>query len=331
MRKALVVGIDYYSENHIGNLNGAVNDARSVAEVLERNADGSVNFSTPRLIAAADSTTAVTRRQLKEAVLELFAGDSEIALLYFSGHGYIEDTGGGYLCASDCRDGDDGLPLTDVMTAAHKSKSQNKIIVLDSCHSGVVATGPLEPELAQISDGMTILTASTAEQYSMETGGAGVYTTLLVDALKGAAANLLGAVTPGSIYAHIDQSLGPWAQRPVFRTNVKKFVSLRTAEAPLELWHLQQLPVLFHDPIARFQLDPSYEPERAGKEDSAVPPPNPNNTTKFAILQELNSVGLVRPVGASKPHMYHAAMESKGCVLTTLGRHYWGLVQRGLL
>ena len=42
-------------------------------------------------------------------------------------------------------------------------------------------------------------------------GGAGVFTTLFVDALGGAAANLIGDVTPGSVYAHIDQSLGPWA------------------------------------------------------------------------------------------------------------------------
>lgn len=95
MRRALVVGIDYYAETHIDDLHGAVNDARTVADVLERNADGSVNFRTPRLIVAADAATAVTRRQFKDAVLDLFAGESEIALLYFSGHGYIEDTGGG--------------------------------------------------------------------------------------------------------------------------------------------------------------------------------------------------------------------------------------------
>jgi len=276
VRKALVVGIDYYAENHIDDLNGAVNDAGSVADVLERNADGSVNFSTPRLIAAADPATAITRRQLKDAVLELFAGDSEIALLYFSGHGYIEDTGGGYLCASDCKDGDDGLSLTEIMTAAHNSKAQNKIVILDSCHSGVTASSPLKPDMAEVSDGMTILTASTADQYSMETGGAGVYTTLLVDALNGAAANLLGAITPGSVYAHIDQSLGPWAQRPVFRTNVTKFISLRNAEAPLELWHLHQLPVLFSSPTALIQLDPSYEPERPETED---PPPRCHRRT----------------------------------------------------
>lgn len=330
MRKALVVGIDYYTEDHVTDLNGAVNDARSVAGVLGRNADESVNFSA-RLLAATDPSTAVTRRGFKDAVLELFAGDSEIALLYFSGHGYIEDTGGGYLCASDCKDGDDGLSLAEIMTAAHKSKAQNKIIILDSCHSGVTASSPLKPDMVEISDGMTILTASTADQYSMESGGAGVYTTLLVDAMNGAAANLLGEVTPGSVYAHIDQSLGPWAQRPVFRTNVTKFISLRTAKAPLELWHLQQLPALFSSPTTRIQLDPSYEPERPETESPSVPSPNPVNTAAFGVLQKHASVGLVSPGGASKPHMYHAAMESKWCELTALGQHYWRLAKEGLL
>lgn len=329
MRKALIVGIDHYDS--IGSLSGAVNDARAVRDVLERNADGSVNFTTPRLLAASDAGTAVSKRQLKDAVVELFADDSEIALFYFSGHGYVEDTGGGYLCTSDCRDGDDGLSLNEVMTAAAHSKAQNTVIILDSCHSGVAGGGALDPSVALISAGTTILTASTAEQYAMETGGSGVFTSLLVDALDGGAANLLGKVTPGSVYAHIDQSLGPWAQRPVFKTNVKKFISLRTAEAAVSLADLQQLSVLFLHPTSEFWLDPSYEPERSGSEDDSVPPPNPVNTAKFAILQRHQSVGLVRPVGASKPHMFHAAMESKACELTPLGQHYWSLASRRLL
>jgi len=327
MRKALIVGIDHY--DHIGGLHGAVNDARSVHDVLERNADSSVNFSTPRLLAAADPVTAITRGELKAAVLELFADDSDIALLYFSGHGYIEDTGGGFLCASDCRSGDDGLPLSDVMTAAHNSKAKNKVIILDSCHSGVSGSTSRQRDVAEISDGMTILTAFTADQYAMETGGAGVFTALLVDALGGAAANLLGAVTPGSVYAHIDQSLGPWAQRPVFKTNVTKFISLRKAEAPLQLRDLQQLPALFSSETTVIRLDPSYEPERTGQEDASVSAPDPVRNAQFKILQKYRAVNLVRPIGA--PHMWHAAMESKECELTPLGQHYWRLAQNGLL
>lgn len=329
MRKALVVGIDHY--DHIGSLYGAVNDAIRVRDVLERNADGSVNFATPRLLTAADRSSAITRHELKDAVVELFADPAEIALFYFSGHGYIEDTGGGFLCASDVQRGDDGLSLREVITAAAESKAQNTVIILDSCHSGIAAGSSINRDVALVSEGMTILTASTAEQYAMESGGAGVFTDLLVDALDGGAANLLGSITPGSVYAHIDQSLGPWKQRPVFKTNVKKFISLRTAKAAVQLTDLQQLPILFPAPDSHFPLDPSFEPMRSGTEDASVPPPDPANTARFALLQRHQSVGLVRPVGASRPHMWDAAMESEGCELTALGRHYWRLAAEGLL
>lgn len=328
MRKALIVGIDYYE--HIGSLSGAVNDAHGVKSALERNADGTLNFPTPHLLTGTGPGATVSKKELKEAVRELFADDSEIALFYFAGHGYIEDTGG-FLCASDSETGDDGLALAEVMTLANTSKAKNKVIILDSCHSGVVGDNALATSVAEISEGVTILTASTAEQYARETpgGGSGVFTNLFIDALSGAAANLVGAITPGSVYAHIDQSLGPWAQRPVFKTNVKTFVSLREADPPISLTELQQLTTLFADPTAQFALDPTYEPERSRQEGSDVPSPDPVNTSQFAVLQSLVRVNLVRPVGA--PHMWHAAMGSKACELTVLGQHYWKLVFRGLI
>jgi len=168
------------------------------------------------------------------------------------------------LCAGDCKNGDDGLPLSELMTIASSSKARNKVIILDSCHGGVAGDRPTGRGIAEISQGMTILTASTADQYAKEVPGraAGVFTTLFVDAMNGAAANLVGDVTPGSVYAHIDQSLGPWAQRPVFKTNVKTFVSLRKATPPIPLADLQALAVHFPRPGFKFQLDPSYEPER---------------------------------------------------------------------
>lgn len=51
---------------------------------------------------------------------------------------------------------------------------------------------------------------------------------LLVEALYGGAMNLLGEVSPGSIYSYIDRSLGAWdEQRPLFKANISSFVSLR--------------------------------------------------------------------------------------------------------
>jgi uncharacterized caspase-like protein len=71
----------------------------------------------------------VEKGELKDAARDLFAGDADISLLYFAGHGYIEDTGG-FLCASDCKTGDDGFSLAELMTLASKSTAKNKVIIL---------------------------------------------------------------------------------------------------------------------------------------------------------------------------------------------------------
>lgn len=330
MRKALIVGIDHYE--HVGKLSGCVNDAHAVKSILERHADGTINFATPRLITGTGPSSVVERRTLKEAVRELFADDAEIALFYFAGHGFIEDTGG-FLCAGDCQSGDDGLSLTEVMALANGSRAKNKLIILDSCHSGVAGNTTHAAGFAEIKEGTTILTASTEDQYAYESpgGGSGVFTTLLVDALGGSAANLLGDVTPGSIYAHIDQSLGPWAQRPVFKTNVKTFVSLRKAAPAISLQDLRAITSIFPAADYDLPLDPTFEPERSNEQrrDRSIPDPDPTNTAVFATLQNYVKVGLVRPIGA--PHMWHAAMQSKSCELTVLGQHYWRLVDQALI
>lgn len=322
MRKALIVGIDYYSS--VSHLHGCVNDAHSVKSVLERHTDGSVNFSVKMLSGTGPSDT-VTRSELKDAVRDLFAGDSETALFYFAGHGFIEVTGG-YLITSECKSGDDGLSLNDVLILANESAAKNKVIILDSCHSGVAGTSANNrAHSAELAEGITILTASTADQYATEENGSGVFTTLLVDALSGAAANLVGEVTPGSVYAHIDQSLGPWDQRPVFKTNVKSFVSLRRVQPPIALSDLRRLSELFPVPGFEFTLDPTYEPELKGR-DPGMPPPDPEHTRTFAVLQKFNRLNLLVPVDA--PHMWNAAMQSKACRLTALGEHYRRLVEK---
>lgn len=332
MRKALIVGIDHYK--HISPLRGCVNDAYSVKAALERNADGTVNFIQPRIVTGTGPADIVERNELKGAVRELFADKSDIALFYFAGHGYIEDTGG-FLCAGDCKTGDDGLSLDEVMTLAKASPATNRVIILDSCHSGIAGDRPTVKDVAEMASGMTILTASGANQYAMETQGTtpgGVFTSLLVDALSGAAANLVGDVTPGSVYAHIDQSLGPWAgQRPIFKTNVKTFVSLKKADAPIALSSLQRLALLFPTESFYFPLDPAYEPERSEeqKRDASIPAPDAAKNAIFAVLQELVKVNLVRPVG--EKHMWHAAMNYKSCELTVLGEHYRRLVEEKMI
>lgn len=314
MRKALVVGIDYYKKINL--LYGCVNDAYAVKAVLDRHSDGTKNFDVNLEIATGPNAT-IERKELKNKVEELFRDKSDIALFYFSGHGYIESTGG-YLITSECKDGDDGFPMNELLQIANNSPARNKIIILDCCHSGIMGNLAPNEDKAVIKEGITILTASSAEQYAVEEKGSGVFTTLFIDAMNGSASNLVGDITPGSIYAHIDQSLGSWEQRPIFKTNVTSFTTLRKVQPPIALNELKRLTEFFPVKGQDFKLDPSYEPESKN--------PDKENVVKFKLLQKYNRINLVVPVDAE--HMYFAAMESKSCKLTILGEHYWNLITK---
>lgn len=314
MRKALIVGIDYYQNFY--QLKGCVNDAYNVKPVLERHSDGTINFGV-NLLAGMSEDQSIQRRELKDEVELLFRDDSEIALFYFSGHGYI-DNSGGYLSTSECAAGDEGLSMETILQYANDSPARSKVIILDCCHAGIAGNPAFSGNNAVLAEGVTVLTASASDQYAMEENDSGVFTSLFVDALSGGAANLVGDITPGSVYAHIDQSLGPWEQRPIFKTNVKSFISLRTVQPPIDRDDLRQLTALFPNCSDHFALDPSFEPT----EDNAVE----ENTEKFAILQKLNHVNLVVPI--DEDHMYYAAINSTGCQLTILGEHYWKLVHK---
>ncbi|HDH53082.1 MAG TPA: caspase family protein, partial [Nitrospirae bacterium] len=179
----------------------------------------------------------------------------------------------------------------------------------------------------QLNEGVSILTASKADEASVEVNGHGVFTNLLLDALQGGAADLRGHISPGGVNAYIDQALGPWGQRPVFKTNVTRFTSLRTITPQVPLAILRKITEYFPAPQEEFSLDPSYEDTntKTVKHNIIEPYATSENVAVFKNLQKLQSVGLVIPVDAE--YMYFAAMESKACKLTSLGYHYWRLVK----
>lgn len=311
MRRGLFVGINDYPNSP---LNGCVNDALSLSATLECNGDGSPNFSTKNLTAPGD---AVTRPSLRKAIKELFDGDPDMALFYFSGHGFIKSHAG-YIVTQDAVEYDEGVSMEEILRVANASAAKNKIVILDCCHAGAFAKPNLPGgAVSQLSDGLSVLTASTDDQAALEVNGAGVFTSLLIDALKGGAADLRGNITPGSLYAYVDEALGAWDQRPVFKTNVSSFAAIRLVPPPVPAETMRRLIEYFDTPESHHDLDPSYE----FTDPSAVP----ENVEILKELQKFQSVGLVVPVDAE--FMYFAAMNSTSCKLTALGYQYWRLVK----
>lgn len=310
MKKALIIGINDYPSAPLG---GCVNDANSLATILESNGDGSPNFGV-RTITCPN--TNITRPVLREAIEQLFAGNSDMALLYFSGHGYIKSTGG-YLVTTDASKYDEGVSMDDVLVLANQSKARNKIIIFDCCHSGAMGSPSLSGNgTAQLAEGLSVLTASRDTEYALEANGAGVFTSLLIDALKGGAADIRGNITPGSLYAYVDEALGAWDQRPIFKTNVTSFSPLRVIPPKVPFEILRKITQYFPTADSVYRLDPSYE--------DTDPSADPEKVKIFKDLQKYQSVGLVVPVDAE--FMYFAAINSTSCRLTALGYQYWRLV-----
>jgi len=313
MRRALCVGIDAYP---FGALHGCVSDAERLAEVLRRHADGSPNFDCRVIIAPVGSKAdAITRPVLREAIELLFRDKAEVALLHFSGHGTVNNLDG-YLVTQDARKYDEGVGMSDVLKLANDSPAEEVVILLDCCHAGQLGQIPaIDNTKALLREGRSILTASRGDQPSVEVAGGGLFTSLVIDALGGGAADIMGGITAPAIYASVEAALGAWDQRPLFKAHVAKVIQLRRCECAIDRAVLRELPKLFPLPAEDLALDPSYEPQSAS--------PDPGKVQIFEKLQQLNRVYLVVPVGAN--HMYDAAMQSRACRLTASGRYYWRL------
>jgi uncharacterized caspase-like protein len=314
MRRALVVGIDEYPKSP---LRGCVNDATEIARLLRRNEDGSPNFECQTLTAPPFP---ITRAILKGKIEDLFRDEADVALLYFSGHGFANDLGG-YLVTPDSERNDEGVSMVDVMTLGKGSRVGEVVILLDCCYSGALGALPTLSNLTVLREGISILTASRGSQVSVEIRGRGRFTSLLCAALEGGASDVLGKVTIASVYAYVDQSLGAWEQRPLLKALVSKLVPLRSCSPVVPLDVLRSLPKYFSTAETELALDPSFEPD--------AEPHHPSNEQIFSQLQKFRAARLVVPVG--EDHLYYAAMNSKSCKLTPLGRFYWSQANNGKL
>lgn len=311
MRRALIIGLDDYPSYP---LHGCVNDAERLKAVLSRHHDSHVNFDC-RLITCPPQS--VSRALLRQRISELLQEPADAAFLHFSGHGTVTGLGG-YLVTPDYSEYDVGIPMTEVLALANQSPVIDVFITLDCCHSGSFGVLPaVSNEKIVLADGVSVITATRSGQEALEEGGGGVFTSLLIEALEGGAAALLGEVTAASVYAYIDNALGAWDQRPMFKANVSRFLLLREAGARVPIGLVRKLTKYFLLPAEPLPLSPEYEPE--------AKPHDAQKERIFRDLQKLRDAGLVEPIGTD--HLYYAATKSRACSLTTLGKYYWRLVK----
>ncbi len=327
-KKALLIGINGYPGGNA--LSYCINDCNELAKLLSRNddADGTPNFEVRSILNCSNAAIA------NNAIKELFEIDNaETALFYFSGHGYIDANNEGGIVFPEnisSKNIDYGIRMEAIMRIVSRSKIKNKIIILDCCKSGSIADH--DGNEAHLPDGCTILTSCRGDQNSIESpeSSHGIFTDLLIQALSGEAADYLGNITVGGIYAYIDRSLGLWGQRPIFKTNISTFVSIRNVTPQLPIKRMKKGLELFGDANYKFPLSPEYEFTTYSNKEEAKKYPK---CVTFQLLQDLQKIGFVEPEVEHLPDgekfMYFAAMYSKSCRLTKVGKYYWKLLKLG--
>lgn len=321
-RKALLIGIDDYPCPNA--LKYCVNDCNALEELLRENddADNSPNFDITRIDNCPNVAIA------NAAIKKLFEDDNVgTALFYFAGHGFIDANGQGEIVfpdnSTDRTTIYHGIRMDDIMKIVSKSTIKNKILILDCCHSGKIANDVNNE--AWLPNGCAILASCRTDQNSIASSSVahGIFTEMLIQALNGEASDFLGDITIGSIYAYVDRCLWAFEQRPIFKSNISSFISIRNVMPPLPIRRMKEGLRLFKDVNDDFKLTPKHEfstyeePEKAKDYDECK---------TFGLLQDLQRIGFVEPVG--EKFMYYAAINSKSCHLTTTGKNYWNLLKK---
>ena len=172
MKYALIIGNDRYDDPKLAQLKTPAADSQALARILGDASIGSFDEVLPLI---NQSETKVRR-----AISQFLAGKKpdDLVLLYFSGHGVLDDRGRLYLALKDTLVSllkATSIPSSFIADEMDSCRSRRQILVLDCCHSGAFARGTKGEQKAITENtfegsgfGRVVLTASDSTQYALE-------------------------------------------------------------------------------------------------------------------------------------------------------------------
>ena len=198
-RYALIVASSRYTDATLTQLEAPAHDARSLAKVLAAPAIGGFEVTTlhdrpaPEVMQQVEAFFDGRRRE-------------DLVLLYFSGHGLLDERARLYFATTDTRvdrPRSTAVAADFVNDLMSECRSRRQVLVLDCCNSGAFARGVKAGTTVGTGErfegrGRVVITASDALQYAFEDGhvegeGIGsVFTRALVQGLETGEADLNG-------------------------------------------------------------------------------------------------------------------------------------------
>jgi len=255
---ALLIGNSEYEDKNLARLRTPSADVNALAEVLRDTEIGGFDEVTPLINQPNDV--------IREAIVIFFSEKNrdDLLLLYFAGHGVLDNQGRLYLAVKDTKRGDllraKAIPATFITQEMDNSNSRRQVLILDCCNSGAFARGTRGAPGASVGTaaafegngyGRVVLTATDTTQYAWEgdevIGEAenSVFTYYLIKGLQTgeADADTDGQITLDELYDYVysnktpKQTPGKWAYKQqgeiIIARNPHPVV--KPAELPAEL------------------------------------------------------------------------------------------------
>jgi hypothetical protein len=173
MKYALVIGNDRYDDPKLAKLKTPGADTWALSHVLRDEKIGGFDSVTPLV----NQTEAEVRR----AVSSFFADKKpdDLVLVYFSGHGVLDDRGRLFLALQDTHTtllNATAIASTFISDEMDRCRSKRQILILDCCHSGAFTRGTKAGDQKAVTEatfegsgyGRVVLTASDSTQYALE-------------------------------------------------------------------------------------------------------------------------------------------------------------------
>ena len=223
---AVVIGIASYRSVAVAGLQFPESDAEAVYRVLISQHGGAFAAENVHKLLGRNATLANIRREIEEW-LPAVAQPEDRVVVYFAGHGVVS-RGRGYLAPWDVdvqRIEDSAYSMQALgNTLANRVKARWKALFADACHSGKINSETTDEGIAGQLDSVASqylsLTATLGSQKSYEdpalTGGFGLFSYFLVEALKGNADNnpCDGVVVADELVEYVRSEVMKYARGP---------------------------------------------------------------------------------------------------------------------
>ena len=221
----LLVGVNHYQDSHLPSLQYPALDCQGLADALT---EATQEFPQREIRIHHDFGVDVPKLESVRQTLQQIVTDAQpqdTVLVYFSGHGVLDDrTQQAVLCLADTQKDnllETGFAVAELLNLLGQCAARQQVIWLDACHSGgmtlrsakgqsilsnptVQMMNVLGQRAAQSQGFYALLSCDRAQQsWEFPELGHGVFTYFLMRGLRGEAADAQGTIEADELYKYV--------------------------------------------------------------------------------------------------------------------------------